>query len=125
MEIQIEKIKDNFLKTALPRFFLFVTTYLIAVISAGGKDALLFLLFTFLLPAGLFVNLVEEFTNTPAIFSIFLVWPLLVGWAIYISITVIGIMVKNRYVFVAIYIIFILLLITSIAGCKAATAGIE
>jgi hypothetical protein len=122
MEIHTEKIKGNFLKTALPRFFLFIITYLITVISAFGRDAILFI---FLLPAGLSAFLFQDATDTPAMFSIFLVWPILIGWAIYISISIIGIMAKNRYVFIVVYIIFIFLLITNVESCKVATAGLS
>jgi hypothetical protein len=43
--------------------------------------------------------------------------PLIVGWAIYVVIFLLGFLVKNRYAFMFIYFIFVMLLIMNISGC--------
>lgn len=45
--------------------------------------------------------------------------PLMVGWVIYGVIFLLGFLVKNRYAFIFIYLIFVMLLIMNISGCAS------
>ena len=123
MQTRIEKPIDNYLKTALRRFSLFAITYLIALISLFGINTLFF---AFLFPIGLSLVIFDyiNFHISPSYHTSPMAW-LIVGYAIYISVSLIGIMVKNRYVFIAVYIIFIFLLITNVVSCREIGSGLN
>jgi hypothetical protein len=119
MKIQIEKLKDKLSKNVLWRFSLFAITFLIGVIfSTGTFEAMYVLPYAmYVFPAGLIAVLIQNFTDIPR-------WSLFAGWTIYIGASLVGILAKSRYIFVAIYIIFILLLITNVIGCQVLAPNI-
>lgn len=94
---------------------LFCVTLLIAVLVTLviSDAALIRAMFFFYFPEGFF-----NFFNIqlPRI-------GLLVGWLLYVGIGVAATLIKNRVVFVCLYIIFVMLLIANVAGCQAYEFG--
>ena len=111
MQSQIDRVKSNILDSLLFRLFLFVVTFVMASLSVLGVQS--FSVFTLIVafPSGLIAVLTQNFNEMPK-------WSNNFGWLIYISITLFGILTKNRRLFVFIYIIFVILLIINVAGCN-------
>lgn len=122
MQPQNEKTKGNYLKTASLRFSLFLITYLIAVISIFGVGQFLY---AFLFPMGLGLVIFGGILyNRSSYDSSPMAW-IIIGYSIYLILSLVGSLAKNRYAFIVIYIIFTLLLITNVVSCVKIGSGLN
>jgi len=122
MQPQNEKPRNYYLRNALLRFSLFLITYLIAVVSVFGAGGPLYLVFP--MGLGMIVLSIIDLFDTTSYSSSPGAWMIL-GYSIYLGIALIGSLFKNRYVFIVLYAIFILLLITNIVSCVKVGKGLN
>lgn len=107
--IRVKRQSESFL-----RLCLFVGTFLFATLFTDVMQILsLYAVFLIhLFPGGLIVGLTHDTENTHT-------WLFIVaGWLIYIVISILAARVKDRRIFVVLYIGFAILLITNVTGCN-------
>jgi hypothetical protein len=88
-----------------------VATFVSAALSVLGVDSFSLYIFILAFPAGLTAILTQNYSDMTT-------WSNIFGWLIYISMSVVAILVKDRQLFVLIYAFFVILLLMNITGCN-------
>jgi hypothetical protein len=105
------QIKKDFSENTFLKASIFAITLTIAMLSVYGVAVIPLFFLIPLFPAGLIAVITQNFTNTPK-------WSIIMGWLIYMSFFLIAAFTKKRRLLIFIYVIFVILLIANVAGCK-------
>jgi len=116
LQPQVNRVKSKFFGERLKRLCLFVVTFILAALSVFGIESFSVYPFIIIFPTGLIAVLAQDFSDTSDGSTI-------LGWLIYLSISLLGILTNNRRFFVFMYIAFVILLITNVVGCKNIKIG--
>ena len=119
MPSQISETNRDPLDNRFLRLLIFIGTFILVPLLIWGptpsfSEYSLILLF----PTGLIAFFVR---NTNALSHWSTADVIVVGWIIYVGVSLIALLVKKRSLFMFLYIIFLLLLFMNVAGCNLIT----
>jgi hypothetical protein len=111
MQLQVDRTNASIVDNRLFRLFLFIVTFPVVPLLILGPESLPLYPLILYFPAGLLAFLYQHVNEMPPVSTV-------LGWLIYIGISVIAILTAKRLLFVVLYVIFLLLLAINVAGCN-------
>jgi hypothetical protein len=110
MQAQTDQATRSVWDKRLAKVSFFLLTFIFASLCVFGVQSFYVYVFFIYFPSGLISVFTRNFTDPSTGANI-------LGWLVYLSISTLGVLTKQRKVFVGLYILFVILLLINIAGC--------